>query len=293
MKSSEEIKEEKYQKSKKKIIRISVFIFLIGLLLGSLSIETGNNKQKKPNIEKEKEALQEKINDEKKSLEKKLQELETKRENAIVREKQKLEEKKKELETKGIKYSAFTEYTDGEKYDLKIVTEALDPSFNHCSFDEYKKNDLTKDYCALFNKTDEDAKDINTINGVLSATFDTCKFDNWQANDLISNYCSYKQQLEDYTKTPKTNHSFSSALFYILGVLVILISMIISGAIYIIAKRRDIMAFSLEQERPIYEERRKMAQKIKEDNLPAVCPRCGAPTNKKIICEYCGCKIVK
>ena len=125
MKSSEEIKEEKYQKSKKKIIRISVFIFLIGLLLGSLSIVTGINKQKKPNIEKEKAELQEKINDEKKSLEKKLQGLETKRENAIVREKQKLEEKKKELETKGIKYSAFAEYTDGEKYDLKIVTEFL------------------------------------------------------------------------------------------------------------------------------------------------------------------------
>ena len=34
-------------------------------------------------------------------------------------------------------------------------------------------------------------------------------------------------------------------------------------------------------------------QKIKEKNLPSICPRCGAPTNEKIVCEYCGCKIVE
>ena len=34
-------------------------------------------------------------------------------------------------------------------------------------------------------------------------------------------------------------------------------------------------------------------QKIKEKNLPAVCPHCGGPTNERIVCEYCGCKIVE
>lgn len=293
MESKEEIREKNYQKSKKKIIRISILVFLIGLFIGSAFIITGISKQKTTSKEKEKANLQEKIDTEKKELEKKAQELEEKRENNLAEEKKKLEDKKKELEAKGIKYSTFAEYTEGEKYDLKIVTEALDPSFRHCSFPEYSENALTKDYCALFNKTDEDSKKLNTINCALNSTFDFCGFSGWQNDELIGNYCSYKQQLYDYNTLPKQNHFLGSLLLYILGAGVIIISMIIAGAIYIVAKKRDIMAFSLEQERPILEERRKMVQKMKEENLPAVCPRCGAPTNKKIVCEYCGCKMVE
>lgn len=37
----------------------------------------------------------------------------------------------------------------------------------------------------------------------------------------------------------------------------------------------------------------KSEQKIKEKNLPATCPHCGAPTSEKIVCEYCNCKIVE
>ena len=38
--------------------------------------------------------------------------------------------------------------------------------------------------------------------------------------------------------------------------------------------------------------RLKNEQKIKEKNLPAKCPHCGAPTEEKIVCEYCGCKVI-
>lgn len=31
----------------------------------------------------------------------------------------------------------------------------------------------------------------------------------------------------------------------------------------------------------------------KAEELPARCPHCGAPTNKKLVCEYCDCKIVE
>ena len=37
----------------------------------------------------------------------------------------------------------------------------------------------------------------------------------------------------------------------------------------------------------------KNEQKIKEKNLPAICPHCGGPTNEKIVCEYCGCKVME
>lgn len=34
-------------------------------------------------------------------------------------------------------------------------------------------------------------------------------------------------------------------------------------------------------------------QRRKEENLPPNCPHCGAPTNRKLVCEYCACKIVQ
>lgn len=42
-------------------------------------------------------------------------------------------------------------------------------------------------------------------------------------------------------------------------------------------------------------ERQNMAleEEKKAQELPGTCPRCGAPTNKKIVCEYCDCKIVE
>lgn len=45
----------------------------------------------------------------------------------------------------------------------------------------------------------------------------------------------------------------------------------------------------------IANEQKKMAldEEKKAQELPGTCPRCGAPTNKKIVCEYCDCKIVQ
>lgn len=36
-----------------------------------------------------------------------------------------------------------------------------------------------------------------------------------------------------------------------------------------------------------------LAERKKAENLPAHCPHCGAPTNKKLVCEYCNCKVVE
>ena len=60
-----------------------------------------------------------------------------------------LKSKKSALEAKGIKYSVFSKYSDGEAYDLMIITNVMDPSFSYWKFDEYKNNSLTKNYCLL------------------------------------------------------------------------------------------------------------------------------------------------
>ena len=187
------LNEEKYQKNKKKISMIALIILLIGLLVGGGLIFVGINKQSKVNTqysEENKQELKDKLSAEKKVL----------------------EAKKAELEAKGIEYSVFTDYTDGEAYDLYIIVEVLDPSKSSCMFPEFKDNELT------------------------------------------STYCSYKQQLNNLTDFNKSFDSSDSIPFYMFGAFVIIASCMIAGSIYMITKRREIMAFTAQQVVPVSKE---------------------------------------
>lgn len=134
MENKEYLTEERYQKTNKKIIIISLMILLIGLSIGGFLVYNGIAKPNSSKVD---------------SLQKVL------------------EEKKKNLEDKGIVYDDFAKYTDGEAYDLKIITDALDPSFSHCEFDEYKNNSNTKEYCAAKNSI----SDFNCTSSIMFGTF--------------------------------------------------------------------------------------------------------------------------
>lgn len=116
------LNEEKYQKTEKGITVFAILILVVGLLIGGFLIYRGIAKPATSKVD---------------ALEKKL------------------EEKRNELISKGIEYDKSSKYTDGEKYDLYIITEVLDPSFSNCEFDEYKNNSITKDYCAAKNSISE------------------------------------------------------------------------------------------------------------------------------------------
>lgn len=163
------LNEEKYQKTEKSITLVSVLVLIVGLCIGGFLIYKG---VAKPGTSKVEELKIE------------------------------LENKKRELESKGIKFDEFARYTDGEAYDLKIITKALDPSFEYCKFDEYKNNSLTKEYCAAKNSTGDFA-------------------------------------------------STSSIMF---GAFICIASCMISGSIFMIAKRRQLLAFSVQQVMPIAKE---------------------------------------
>lgn len=128
MEEGKYLNEENYQKSKKKIIALSIVILVIGLLLGGSLIATGILK----NINVDNKPSQE-------------ADIQTK----LTEEENYLKGLKQSLENKGIKYDNFAKYTDGETYNLKVITNAMDPSFSYCSFDEYKNNSYTKKYCSL------------------------------------------------------------------------------------------------------------------------------------------------
>ena len=123
----EYLNEEEYQKNQKRISKFAIVLLVIGLIIGGALITLGIiNIKKSFSNEKELELT-----------------------SQLEKEKNILENKWKELVDKGIKFSNFAEYTDGEEYDLKIITRALDPSFDYCNSNEYKKNNLTSKYCNL------------------------------------------------------------------------------------------------------------------------------------------------
>ena len=133
MEENKYLNEKNYQKAERAITLLAILILIIGFSIGGFLIYKG---VAKPNLAKVDEL------------------------------KIKLENKRQELENKGLRFSAFTKYTDGEAYDLKIITNALDPSFNHCFSDEYKNNSLTKEYCKAKNSTGEEATSLKIVFGV-------------------------------------------------------------------------------------------------------------------------------
>jgi len=163
------LNEEKYQKAEKSITLVAILVLVVGLCIGGFLIYKG---VAKPGISKVEEL------------------------------KVQLEAKKSELESKGVKYSEFAKYSDGEEYELKIITKALDPSFPNCEFDEYKNNSITKEYCAAKNSTGDFA-------------------------------------------------STGSTMF---GAFICIATCMISGFIFMVAKRRHILAFQAQQVMPVAKE---------------------------------------
>ena len=163
------LNEEKYRRTERTIIWFAALLLIIGLSAGGYLIYRGIAKPGTVKVEELKAVLV---------------------------------EKKSELEAKGVRYNTFAKYTDGETYDLKIITDALDPSFDHCAFDEYRSNPLTADYC--------------------------------KAKNSISEY--------------------ASTTSIMLGAFISIASLMISGAIFAMAKRRQILAYQIQQVMPVAKE---------------------------------------
>lgn len=195
MKEKEYLNESKYQKSKKMLILVASLILLIGLSIGLLLIFLGISKINEINKNEPKEEIVQK---------------------ELISEEEKLKARKKELENQGIKYNTFAEYTDGDIYDLMIITNALDPTFSNCSSSEGKNNTLTRKYCTLRN-TLEDIQDGNI---------------------------KFEQSMKKGSSIP----------FFMFGAFIIISTLMTSGFVFILAKRREINAFAIQQNMPLAEE---------------------------------------
>ena len=144
MEKKEYLNEENYQKVKGKISVVAFIVLIVGLVIGGMLIVNSIKINNDVNVAYSETT---KIN----IIEK------------IQQEENLLKLKKIAIEAKGIKYSSFAKYTDGEAYDLKIITNVMDPSFAYWKFDEYQ-----------FQKMDEDDEVYKLL-----CDFDNVNFDKY------------------------------------------------------------------------------------------------------------------
>lgn len=193
------LNEKKYQNTKTIFIILAIFILIIGFVVGGLIIKKGLDK---------KNDIYSKYTEENKQAQ--IVSLNVQ----IKIAKSSLESKKVELIAQGLQPSS--NYEDNESYNLYIINNVLNPRLNRCSFDEYKNNELTSQYCNLIKQLE-----------------DTEKLD-----------IKYKRKSE----------SFSCIPYYMVGTSIILFSIIISISLFLIAKRREIIAFQAQQAMPVVKE---------------------------------------
>ncbi|MGN1312121.1 MAG: hypothetical protein ACI4U4_03815 [Bacilli bacterium] len=219
MEKKEYLNEEQYQKNKKKVTTIALIVLVVGILIGGSLIAIGIIKQSKINSkysEDSKISLSEQIEIEKQSL---------------IQTKTELEEKIKptEDEIKKLKRETFTGFDDAY-YARQDKIEELEKSIS------------------------SDKKTISVIEDVLDNSDFACSFDGGN-NTTTSKYCSLTTQLSDISKDfNKDFDSFDSIPFYMFGAFVIIAACMISGSIYMFAKRREITAFTTQQVMPVAQE---------------------------------------
>ena len=110
-----------------------------------------------------------------------------------------------------------------DKKSIDVIENALDESFDHCAFDSAKNNNYTSSYCSLKNE-------LKAKNGEIYL--------------LDNKYTDFNKKFESEKYVP----------FYIVGGFILILSIMISGSIYMMTKRREIAAFSVQQMMPIAQE---------------------------------------
>ena len=241
MEKKEILTEENYLKGKQKIKSIALIVLTIGLLLGGSFIIAGIIKQN---------AVNDKYSEKNKTKE--LQQLESEKQqltNQVEEEKQNLIKSKEDLEAK-------IKPIENEIKNLKRVT--------FTGFDDayYARQDKIEE---LNESIVADKKSIDVIENALDESFDHCAFDSAKNNNYTSSYCSLKNELKakkgeiylldsKYTDFNKKFDSQNYAPFYMIGGFILIASIMISGSIYMMTKRREIAAFSVQQMMPIAQE---------------------------------------
>ena len=212
------LNEEKYQKSKKKVLLIGLLVFICGILVGGSLIGLGISKQKKVNNKYSDESIAE---------------LQTK-----------VDKETEELLAKKAKIEAQIRPTEDK---IKELSRAEFTGFD----DAYYKR---QDQIAELKKSIEgDKKNIEAIEDATEddGTCSTLSLD----NRITSSYCADVEELSDLKGGFNKSFEASTSIpFYMIGVFIIISSAMYSVFFLFIAKRREIMAFTAQQTVPVAKE---------------------------------------
>lgn len=213
------LNEQKYQSNKKKISVVALLVLIIGILSGGILISLGIIKSNKINSKYSvpyKDNLMEQAEIEKQNL---------------YDEKYKIEEKIKPVED-----------------EIKKLSRVKFDGFNDAY---YERQDKIEE---LNESISSDAKQLSIINDVLYNGESACHFEA-KTNKITSKYCSIVLDLvrssNDFNKSFDLSGTYA---YYVLGGFIIFSSLMISAAVYSIAKRREIMAYSAQQMMPVAQE---------------------------------------
>ena len=279
------LNEERYQQTKKKLSRIILTIFVIGVLIGVSLIAVGLIKKGEINSkfsDANKAKVQEQLSQEKTKLEEKKNELENSKTTSLEIEKTNLIQSKSELEEKikpvedeikSLERVKFTGFDDDyyaredkikelkksieqDKKTISIIEDALDENFDHCSFDEEKNNSYTSKYCSIKNNKTDELSSISVINKALDSSFNYCQYNEVKNNSLTSKYCSLAIELEKINDGSERSFESSKSIpLFMLGAFIIIASCMICGPLYLgIVKKREIMAYGAQQVMPVAQE---------------------------------------
>lgn len=102
---------------------------------------------------------------------------------------------------------------------------------------------------------DGEAYDLYIITKALDPSFNNCAFDEYSDNDLTEEYCDLKEEIKEFDSDfNKKSGSFASIPFFMFGGVVIIGTLMISGFVFMITKRREIAAFATQQMMPVAQE---------------------------------------
>ena len=274
------LSEEKYQKTKKKLMVIAIVVFGIGLLIGLGLITKGLIKRSEINLrfsEENKKVILEQMEN----------------------EKEKISIKKKELEDK----------IEPIKNQIKDLERVKFDGFNEAYYERQDK------ISELIKSKMEDENTIDLLDDVLYRGYCSSVAEN---NEITAKYCSLHAEFEYINSVAHKSSDFADCTsFYVFGGFVIIVFSMISIPIYSSAKARDIAAFTMQQGIPLMEEgvekitsiHKKMVKEMapvygevakevakgvekgKRQGQKTKCSGCGAPVEDDTdTCRYCKSK---
>ena len=241
MEKKEYLNEENYQRGKKKLTTIALIILVVGVLIGGSLITVGLIKQSKVNSqysEESKAGKAEQLEVEKQKLN---EDIAMEKQNLLT-SKTTLENKIKPVQDqiKSLEREKFTGFDDAyyarqdkieeleksiaaDKNLIDVIDDALDESFDYCGFSEANNNTYTSKYCSLKNQLSQKTYEIGSLD---------------------SEFSDFNKSFDSHDSVP----------FYMFGAFVIIASGMIAFSIFMVTKRREILAFSAQQVMPIAQE---------------------------------------